>query len=77
MGNNEYAFFMVFGFLIVSILYLLIRELHHKDKDMYYDCTESNMDLIESLRKQEKELNELLQHNKSKRTESKESDKQS
>ena len=77
MESNQYAFFMVFGFLIVSILYLLIRELHYEDKDMYYDCTESNMDLIESLRKQEKELNELLQHNKLKRTESKESDKQS
>ena len=76
MVNNDYAFFVVFGFSIVSILYLLIRELHHKDKDMYYDCKKSNMRLIESLRKQEKELNELLQHNKLKRTESKESDKQ-
>jgi hypothetical protein len=76
MINNDYAFFVVFGFLIVSILYLLIREMHNKDKDMYYDCKKSNMGLIESLKKQEKELNELLQHNKLKRTESKESDKQ-
>lgn len=67
MLNNDYMFFVVYGVLIISILYLTIRELFGKDKEMYYEVLESNIELIEALENQNKEINELLQYNKGNR----------
>jgi len=64
MVNNDYVFFMVYGVLLISSIYILIKELYSKEQDMYYEVLESNKELIEALKNQNKEIDELLQHNK-------------
>ena len=62
MIYNGYIFFIVYGFIILIIFYMVREQFLNKDKNMYYKNNESNTYKIKGVKNNNK--NAILQHDK-------------
>jgi F0F1-type ATP synthase membrane subunit b/b' len=64
MQNKDYLFFLISFVLLIAIIYHLVKDLLNKDLENSYNLTQTNIELIEALRHQNKEINTMINQTK-------------